>query len=448
MNRYDASVSSVSKIINMKNIIIDTGKYLPFKLLLHTKANILDPGVDDALALLYALSLPAEFRVLLVSLTFGNVSLKQCFRNAYAILDIARKHVLHGPGAAEGDVERIPLSLGETSPLLAGETVDAAHFHGGDGLGGIHSSDSHATPDDWEDIFRNVTNSIGAVTEGKPTLPFKMLSRSAHEEILDVLKTQEPQSVTIVAIGPLSNIAKAAIADPAIFSLVKEIVIMGGAVDVAGNANPFAEFNILADPEAAAITFALTNPQLSTAIPTTLPGLNVSAFRQLASPVKVTLVPLDITRQHYFSEDEWEDACQGTELADWIHKVCASSFRAVPGNSTTEPTQSNALVPHDALCLWYVLNADEADANNSLFQRVVMDLRVETRGEWTKGMCCVDRRLKTIIPVSTTAVSPSIDPGMWMDSSLSNCVGVLKETPGRMEWLKAFTQALLCTDND
>lgn len=187
---------------------------------------------------------------------------------------------------------------------------------------------------------------------------------------------------------------------------------MGGAVDVVGNANPFAEFNIFADPEAAAITFALTNPYFTTALPKTLLALNISSLRQLASPVRVTLLPLDITRQHYFTEDEWEGACQGSELAHWIRSICASSFRPVPGNSPGEPGQSRALVSHDALCLWYVLNGDETDENDTLFRRVAMDLRVETRGEWTKGMCCVDRRPKPTIPVCTEAVLSSVDPGL------------------------------------
>lgn len=372
--------------------------------------------------------------------------MKQCFRNAYTIFHTAHKHGLRGIGPAGENGEKLPVALGQSRPLFTDETVDAAHFHGGDGLGGIHASDSHSTPADWEGIFTDAVNAIP--TKESAALPFSVLPRLAYEEILHVLQSREPQSVTIVAIGPLSNIAKAAISDPVTFSRVKEIVIMGGAVDVVGNANPFAEFNIFADPEAAAITFALTNPQFTTALPETLPALKISSLRQFACPAKVTLLPLDITRQYHFTEDEWEDACQGSELANWIHNICASSFRPVPGNSPGEPCQSRALVPHDALCLWYVLNADETVGNDSLFRRVVMDLRVETKGEWTKGMCCVDRRPKPTIPVCTEVALSSVDPGLWFSSSSGNCVGVLKETPGRQEWVKALGRALFGMNKD
>ncbi|KAI1615841.1 Inosine/uridine-preferring nucleoside hydrolase domain-containing protein [Exophiala viscosa] len=202
----------------MKNIIIDT-----------------DPGVDDAVALLYALSLPKDINCLLVSLTFGNVSLRQCFCNLYTILDVAHKQ-----GLLDG--KTIPVACGQDKPLFSSETVDAAHFHGGDGLGGMHKTHAEYTPQGWEDVFSGASQP----DSGKG---FSILDRPADQEILHLLQSHEEDSITIVAIGPLSNVAKAAIADPQTFSRVAEVVVMGGCIDTVGNANPFAEFNTFADPE-------------------------------------------------------------------------------------------------------------------------------------------------------------------------------------------------------
>ncbi|RFU28888.1 hypothetical protein B7463_g7445, partial [Scytalidium lignicola] len=409
----------------MKNIIIDT-----------------DPGVDDALALLYALSLPAELNVLLISLTFGNVSLKQCFCNAYTILETVRKLGLPGPGAVGHDMKTIPLALGQDRPLFTDETVDAAHFHGGDGLGGLHTSHSHLTPPGWETMFNSVKDLT--LTQTDVNRPFRLLPHSAHEEILQTLRSHEPGSVTIVAIGPLSNIAKAAISDPATFSRVKEVVVMGGAIDTMGNANPYAEFNTFADPEAAAIVFALTNPR-SVALPA-LPGFDPTIFGRLESSVKVTLVPLDMTRRHHICDDEWEEGCRGSKLADWVRIFCAGNFRPVLDILKVRDVPYKALVAHDALCIWYVLSADSGDMDHNLFKVDVVDLRVETNGQWTRGMCCVDRRPKSSIPVGSKEVSQWVDPGSWLDESLGNRIGVLKGTPGRKEWARRFCLALFGTN--
>ncbi|RFU34825.1 hypothetical protein B7463_g1541, partial [Scytalidium lignicola] len=416
----------IQESFGMRKLIIDT-----------------DPGVDDTLALLYVLSLPAEFEVLLMSLTFGNISLKQCFCNAYTILNTVRKYGLPGSAAAGGDTRIIPLALGQDGPLFTEEAANAAHFHGGDGLGGTHLSHQHLTPPDWESLFLNPASAVDNTS--RVGLPFKLLARPAYEEILSVLDSQEPQTVTILAIGPLGNIAKAAMTDPVTFSRVKEVVVMGGAIYHPGNANPFAEFNTFADPEAAAIVFSLTNPQRSLAMPTKLAGFDVSIFRELQRGVKVTLLPLDITERHYIREDEWEECCRGSSLAGWVQKVCVAYF-----NSNKVLGENGALhkafFPHDPLCVWYILHADEKDKGHELFKIKTMDLRVETEGQWTRGMCCVDRRPKDDISEFVKIDSEWVDPGSWLDSSMGNAVGVLQETPGRKEWVNSFCRTLFGTE--
>jgi inosine-uridine nucleoside N-ribohydrolase len=120
------------------------------------------------------------------------------------------------------------------------------------------------TPPDLETLFINPASAVDNISGANR--PFKLLARPAFEEILSALDSQEPQTVTILAIGPLGNIAKAATTDPVTFSRVKEVVVMGGAIYDPGNANPFAEFNTFAEPEAAAIVFSLTNPKRSLAL--------------------------------------------------------------------------------------------------------------------------------------------------------------------------------------
>ena len=120
------------------------------------------------------------------------------------------------------------LAVGPAAPL-ADQLVQADYFHGVDGLAGIHASHPHLTPDDaWRGLFAG---------EGEPVADtlFTPSRRPGHEEILDLLRNSEPDSISIVAIGPLTNLAIAAAADPETFLRVKEVVVMGGAVGVAGN---------------------------------------------------------------------------------------------------------------------------------------------------------------------------------------------------------------------
>src|SRR2546421_2147755 len=155
-----------------------------------------------------------------------------------------------------------------------------------DGLGGIHTTvrtfpswkihfhsnkvviqHPHLSPEDtWKKLFEQPPpDSI--ITEAakdtdhltEPTSSFRPTSLPAHQEILRILRENEPDTITIVAIGPLTNCALAAAEDPETFLRVKEVVTMGGAVDATGNITPVAEFNVFADTSAAARVYALTS---------------------------------------------------------------------------------------------------------------------------------------------------------------------------------------------
>ena len=172
-----------------------------------------DPGTDDALALFLALASP-ELDVLAVTATGGNVGLAYTLANARALTALA--------GSA------VPVYAGADRPLL-GAFVNAPRVHGADGLGGI------------------------ALPQGGPPAP-----GVAADAIRRILR-DAPQPVTLVGIGPVTNLALALMTEPALLSNVQQIVLMSGAWGE-GNATPAAEFNALNDPEALAVLLACGRP--------------------------------------------------------------------------------------------------------------------------------------------------------------------------------------------
>ena len=189
-----------------------------------------DTGVDDALALLLALRSP-ELTLEAVTTVAGNVAVETATRNTRLVLELAQapKELRVAEGAAQ------PLQR----PLLT-----AAQVHGSDGLG-------------------NVTGVY-------PPPQHPLAGNEASDLLLEVIG-EYGKELTIVATGPMTNLARAAQRDPERFRQVGEIVQMGGALKVRGNTSPVAEFNLYVDPEAAAVV--------------------------LAAGVPLRLVPLDVTEQ-------------------------------------------------------------------------------------------------------------------------------------------------------
>jgi inosine-uridine nucleoside N-ribohydrolase len=354
-------------------------------------------------------------------------------RNAATLFAVVNKLGVPGRAAssssAQNKSEPILLALGQEGPTFSEDVVDAAHFHGADGLGGTHTSHPQYTPLDWEDTSDHTLPDDLPVDRGYTVSP-----RPAHDEIIHLLRTNDPNTISIVAIGPLTNIAKAALADPATFSRVKEVIVMGGALALNGNATPFAEFNIFADPEAAALVFSLTN--IPNVAQPTFPGFDHSALARLERPVKVTLLPLDITRKHPIYEREWQQGCTGSELAEWVNLFTSNSFRVLNHRDTEK-----CIVIHDALCIWYVLHSDDGDSDVEKFEVKTLDVRIETQGEWTRGMCCVDQRRflpSTPEKAKEGLISKWVDPGSWRQEGQGNRVRVLTTTPGQKAWVKTF----------
>jgi purine nucleosidase len=179
----------------MKRLVIDT-----------------DPGVDDAHAILLAAAHP-DAKIEALTTLGGNVSLEHTTANACKILDLLELDV--------------PVYAGCAGALLERKHEDASHVHGADGLGDCGIPPSAREVEDEHAV--------------------QALIRLANEN---------PGELTLVAIGPLTNVALATRLDPTLPSKYKELVIMGGAIYARGNTpNTAAEFNIYHDPEAAAIVF-------------------------------------------------------------------------------------------------------------------------------------------------------------------------------------------------
>ncbi|USG64329.1 nucleoside hydrolase [Brevibacillus ruminantium] len=185
-----------------------------------------DTGIDDALALSYAVHSPA-LEVLGVTTTFGNIAVEEATRNTLQILELL--------GASQ-----IPVYPGASRPLFRELKEKAKLFHGENGLGNIEL-------DRPQTAAKDVRASSFMIAQAK----------------------QHPGEVTIITVGSLTNLAAAIMAEPKLVDLVERVVVMGGAVTVPGNRTPVAEANICAAPEAASLVF-------QSGIPVTLVGLDVT----------------------------------------------------------------------------------------------------------------------------------------------------------------------------
>ncbi|KAM0452566.1 hypothetical protein ACHAPV_009462 [Trichoderma viride] len=175
---------------------------------------------------------------------------------------------------------------GVTHSLEATE-LKANHSHGMDGLYGVHDRFSDPSPDDtWKCLFEKGIPVNTDDIHSFRTL-FKSSGEPAHKKILRLLADNLPNTISIAFIGPMTNIVLAAATDPETFLRVKEVAVMevaamDGAFNAAGNITPVAEFNVLADPVAAAILFAMTSPDTQS----TMPSVCTSLLSNIGSSTK------------------------------------------------------------------------------------------------------------------------------------------------------------------
>lgn len=184
-----------------------------------------DPGVDDAQAILLAASHPA-LQLLGLTTVFGNVPLTLATANALRLTELIGRP--------------IPVATGAAEPIQQSPRAHPDFVHGADGFGNI----------DW------------------PVTARQTETRSGAQFIVDSVRA-DPGAVTLIAIGPLTNLALALALEPQLPDLVEQVIVMGGAVFRPGNVTPAAEANIICDPHAAEQVF-------SAAWPLTLVGLDVT----------------------------------------------------------------------------------------------------------------------------------------------------------------------------
>ncbi len=209
-----------------------------------------DPGVDDAMALYYALANPS-IKLLGITTVFGNVTVAQATANAL--------YLTHLTGQAQHGA--IPIAQGAAAPLAKHTEAPPDYIHGKDGLGNQPSRSTDPEPRTIE-------------------------ARGAAQFIVDMAR-QYPGQITLVPVGPLTNIALALQLEPLLPKLIKNVVLMGGAVTEPGNVSPVAEANIWNDPHAAdqvfTAGFALTMVGLDATHKMLLP---VTLFEQVAQAHK------------------------------------------------------------------------------------------------------------------------------------------------------------------
>jgi purine nucleosidase len=282
-----------------------------------------DPGLDDALALLLAHGDP-QLELVGVTTVGGNVVLDHTTRNALEL----REYL---------GFTAVPVASGAAGPLVR-EAKNAAEVHGIGGLGDVILPKAELAPDDAH----------------------------AVDLIINTL-ADAPGEIHLVGVGPLTNIALALRQEPRIAQWAASFVIMGGSF-TRGNTTPAAEFNIYADPEAAAEVFAADWTPVMVGLDLTLQALVTDTIKQrmleLGALGRELVVPLATF---------WNDP----QDPDWggqaVHDVCAVAYISRP----------------------------------DLFRTVPARVEVETEGRWTAGMTVTDFR--SSIPNASVAVELEVD---------------------------------------
>ena len=219
----------------------------------------MDPGIDDALAILLAVKSP-ELEVEAITTVSGNVHVNKASLNALRILELAK-------------VKNIPVAKGMERPLIR-ELETAEHVHGEDGLGNTNL----------------------------PIPKLALYPKHAVDLLIEKVSSA-PKEITLITTGPLTNVAMAILKEPKIVGQIKEVILMGGAYAITpygyGNVTPVAEFNVWCDPEAAKIVF-------QSGLPIVAVGLDV------------TTNPSACLREKYLKKI----SSAGTELSKFIVQVC------------------------------------------------------------------------------------------------------------------------------
>ena len=259
-----------------------------------------DPGVDDSLAIFVALNSP-ELEVLGLTTIFGNAVTTTCTENALRLLEIAER-------------TDVPVIEGAKVPLNGNFRGAASFVHGDNGQGNAALSSPVTQPLD-----------VDAITFLK-----------------EIIETN-PNEITLVPVGPLTNIANLLTIHEGIDSKIKEIVLMGGNAQSPGNATPTAEANILNDPEAADIVFS--------------------------AQCEITMVGLDVTNNVFMNEEQVITLSSfNNDKSKHIGKINPFYF-----NFLKDFFQENGMPIHDSSAITYLVHPE-------YFETLCYPIKVETEG--------------------------------------------------------------------
>lgn len=294
-----------------------------------------DPGHDDAIAILLALGCP-DIELVAITTVAGNQSLEKTTLNARRVLTVAGVH-------------DVPVYAGCWRPLVRPQ-VTAADVHGESGLDGP--------------------------TFGPPAVPVQR--ESAVDYLVRTLMA-EGEDITLVPTGPLTNVATALRREPRIAERTREVVLMGGAY-TRGNTTPAAEFNMFADPEAAAAVFGAGWPLTMIGLDLTHQAIATSQVTERIGALDTEVSRMVTALLDFYGASYRRSGIPGAGQGPPVHDPCAVARVARPGLMAVE----------DAF------------------------VAVETRGEWTAGMTVTDFRGVLGRPPNAK-VATTLDAGAFWD---------------------------------
>jgi purine nucleosidase len=243
-----------------------------------------DPGIDDALAILLLAASP-EVSLEAITVTHGNTNIDKCTRNSLQLIELA-------------GIAAVPVARGASEPMVKSLSV-AEETHGNGGLGYARLPE--------------------------PTI---LLSHDNAVDTIISLIHRYPNEITLLCIGPMTNIALAILKDPSIVALVKRVISMGGAFHFPGNATPDAEYNVFCDPESYDII--------------------------LRAGFDLTIVPLDVTYKCIFTKEHLSRLSEAKpEIREFItdstrfYMEFHDEYQSIDGCAINDPLAAAILIDPD-----------------------------------------------------------------------------------------------------
>lgn len=240
-----------------------------------------DPGIDDALAFILLKAMP-EIKLQAITVTHGNTSVEKCTTNALKLVELL-------------GMQEIPVAMGADQPLVKALSV-AEETHGDTGLG-------HA-------VLPSPTTTV--------------VANNAANLIIEIVNAN-PGEITILCIGPVTNLALALLKEPSLRKKVKNVVSMAGTIHYPGNATPSSEYNVFCDPESFDIL--------------------------LRSGIDLTIIPLDVTYQCIFTKDHVarlqgarEDIRNFIERSTAFYMEFHAEYQGIQGCAINDPLAAAILV--------------------------------------------------------------------------------------------------------